>query len=400
MNKKIIEFFPKFLSICLILGILAQIESIKSGFRMILYVAWVIMFFSYVCLERHSIKFTKQSRVLVLMLFIIYLWRMILIILGKLNSFPQLGVMLLIDTMAYLFGGWIVKGREDNSLAKILMLYSFAVGAFAVYLHQRYFTSISAWINSFGYQYSSKNSAAQLIVQSAIFLLLLWPTAYPRMRQTKFQVVRYGIILIDLAMVCMLRCRTAILALAVAAVYYIFRWGKKRRFLYIVIITILALLVIMVEPLRKFIESTLLLNKYTQGATLDQFSSGRISGIGEALQLWKENIWFGVGQILIDCNPVALLLDSGTLGAIPYFIFWLSTVKNNFLRKCLYDPYEKTVQILTIYYCVTACLEGYPPFGPGVCVVPLWLLSGYCEMKNERIKYENLCSYHYCYTDV
>lgn len=387
--EKTSRFFQLFLTLCLILGILAQVESIRIGFRMMLYVAWAAMFFLYVCLTRHSIKFTKQSRILVIMLLIIYLWRVILIIFGKFDSFPQLGVSLLIDAVAYLFGSWIAANCDDGFLAKILIHYSLAVGVFAIYLYRTYLPSVNTWISTVVYHYASKNSAAQLIAQSAIFLSFLWSTAYPGTYRTLFQVIRYSIIGIDIVIVCMLRCRTAMLALVVAALYYIFRWEKKRRFVYVAIIVALILAIVIIEPVRKFAESALLLNKYGEGATLNQFSSGRISNIEEAIQLWKENMLFGVGQILIDCNPLALVLDSGIVGAIPYFVFWLSTVKSNLLRKYIInDPFKKTLQVLTIYYCVTACLEGYPPFGPGVCVVPLWLLSGYCEVRNERIKYE------------
>ena len=127
-----------------------------------------------------------------------------------------------------------------------------------------------------------------------------------------------------------------------------------------------------------------MLNKYGQNATLDGFSSGRLSYIDVAIDTWLEHFWLGAGRIMVDCNPLALLADSGILGAVPYYVFWLSTVKLNILREATNNSFNQVVQLLTVYYCVTACLEGYPPFGPGVCVAPMWLLSGYCEIKFEK----------------
>ena len=374
------------LTLCLILGVLAQVDVLRTTLRPILYISWLVLLLIYIIIYRHQILVSGQTQVLALMAGVIFLWRMLLMILGVMDNLPQLGTLVLIDLAAFLYGTWMAEHDVgDKRLARVMICYSLAVGLFAVYLLRTYFPSIGAWLSSVVYQYSAKNSAAQLLVQAALFMFFLYPTAQIKMPAAIGQMIRYGVLGISLIMIALLRCRTAMLALAVCALYYIFRWGGRNRYVYIGILLLLGFAVITIEPLKEFIESALLLNKYGQNATLDEFSSGRLSFIDVAIDTWVEHFWLGVGRIMVDCNPLALLADSGVLGAIPYYVFWLSTVKLNILRKATNNSFNQVVQLLTVYYCVTACLEGYPPFGPGVCVAPMWLLSGYCEIKFENV---------------
>lgn len=373
------------LTLCLILGVLAQVDLLRTTLRPILYISWLVLILVYIIIYRHQILISKQARVLALMAGMIFLWRILLMILGVMDNLPQLGTLVLIDLAAFLYGTWMAEHDVgDKWLARVMICYSLAAGLFAVYLLRTYFPSIGAWLSSVVYQYSAKNSAAQLLVHAALFMFFLYPTAQIKTPAAIGQMIRYGVLGISLIMIALLRCRTAMLALAVCALYYIFRWGGRKRYVYIGILLLLGFAVITIEPLKKFIESALLLNKYGQNATLDEFSSGRLSYIDVAIDTWLEHFWLGAGRIMVDCNPLALLADSGILGAVPYYVFWLSTVKLNILREATNNSFNQVVQLLTVYYCVTACLEGYPPFGPGVCVAPMWLLSGYCEIKFEK----------------
>lgn len=379
VHKTVSRFSMASLFVCLILGILSQIESVQSVFRPIMYASWMEVIIVYVIQFRHRILLSKQARVLVTMTATIFLWRFVLIIFGKADALPQIGTMLLIDLITFLFGTWLAVGDFDIScMAKVLIGYSIACWIFSIYLFRTYFTSIADWITSTGYQYTSKNSAAQLLAHAIFCLLFLYSVAHREKTLVK-QVIRFGMIGMLILVIGLLRCRTAILALAVCGVYYIFRFKKKRRIAYIVVFTIALMMSLTIPQIRQFLESALLLNKYGQDATLNQFSSGRLESIDAAIETWKSHPWIGVGQILVDCNPIAILTDSGILGAIPYFVIWASTAIMNLLRKGS-DPFNKATQMLTVYYCVTSLLEGYPPFGPGVCVAPLWLLSGYMEL--------------------
>lgn len=399
-TTKSARIFQAWLLICLILGLLAQIETIKGIFRPVLYASWMAMIAIYIICSRHRLLIARQARILIVMVAIIYIWRIILMALGQATALPQLGTMLLIDVAAFLCGGWLVNsGTDDSSMAKILIYYSAAVGFFSIYLFRTYFSSIAAWITTTFYQYSSKNSAAQLLVQAVVSLIFLFPAIYKKRIPVFAQIFRFGVAGMLLIVIGLLRCRTAMLALAVGTVYNILRWGKKRRILYVIIILLLIMMVLIIEPIRQFVESALLLNKYGSDATLDQFSSGRLTNFKNTLEVWKTHPWIGVGKILIDCNPLALLTDSGVLGAIPYFVFWFSTVKTNLLREGS-NPFNKAIQFLTIYYCVSSLLEGYPPFGPGVCVAPLWLLSGYGEIMRKGEKNEVICSYNDYHTNI
>ena len=385
VRNSAINFLLSFLTICLLLGVLAQVDILRSAFRPILYISWVILLAIYIIIFRHGIIMTGQAKVLTSMAVIIFVWRIILVILGRMESFPQLGTLVLIDLAAFLFGTWIADlNAKDKTLAKIMVFYSLAVGILAIYLMITYFPSIGAWFNSVVYQYSAKNSAAQLLAQAILFMLFLYPSAQIKVPAVIGQIVRYGVIGISVITIAFLRCRTAILALGVCALYYIFRLGGKKRVIYFAVLLLLGIVVVTFAPLREFVASALLLNKYGQNSTLDQFSSGRLSYMDVAIDTWMEHFWLGVGRIMVDCNPLALLADSGVLGAIPYYIFWLSTVKLNVFRRSSYNHFNQVIQLLTVYYCVSSLLEGYPPFGPGVCVAPMWLLSGYCEIKSEE----------------
>ena len=372
------RFMLMSLFICLVLGIISQVEAFRSTFRPILYASWMAAIIVYMIQFRHRILISKNARVLVTMTAIIFLWRFILILFGKGNVLPQVGTMLLIDLAVFLYGSWLAERKIGGTkLAIILVSYSVVCVIFSIYLFRTYFTTIVDWITTTNYQYISKNSAAQLLAHAVIFLLFLYPVAY-RKQTILNQLIRLLMISILILVICLLRCRTAILALAIDALYYVLRF-KKSRTAYIVIFAIVIMIVLSFPQIRQFLESALLLNKYGQDATLNQFSSGRLESIDAAIEIWKSHPWIGVGQILVDCNPIAILTDSGILGAIPYFVIWITAVKMNLQRKGS-DPFIKATQMLTVYYCVTSLLEGYPPFGPGVCVAPLWLLSGYMEL--------------------
>lgn len=380
------SFWTSYLLVCLLLGILSQVEILRNIFRPILYCVWFLLILLYVSKHHNQILMTKHARIFAVMVAVTFSWRFVLMLGGVINSIPQLGTLLLVDLAAFLYGCWLAyDGIAPSSLSKVLIYYSIAVAVFAIYLFKTYFSSIGAWIDTVIYQYASKNSAAQLLAQSVLFLLFLFPSVYKKKVNITGQLIRFGIIVWLLMMIAILRCRTAMLALAIAAVYYVLRRGGKHRIWYIGAFILAVLLALAIDPLRNFLESALLLNKYGQGATLDQLSSGRVTNFEAAVAVWMEHPWVGVGRILIDCNPLALLADSGIIGAIPYFVIWLSTVKVNLFRNNN-EPISKVVELLTVYYCVSALLEGYPPFGPGVCVTPFWLLSGYNEVRKIKHK--------------
>lgn len=279
--------------------------------------------------------------------------------------------------LMYLVGflAFYVMGIEKARWKKLLIFYVAGSAAYFLWAFLNYFPGFSAWMSSMLYLFASKNSLGQICGVASVLLVLFVLGS----RRALIKIACAVVAVIFWAGVLVFQCRTAAVAV-VLAVCVALMISKKKKILVILGGLILATIALSPE-IQNFIAHGFFLDKLSgQGA--DAMSSGRLTLWSEAMEVWAEHPFIGVGDYYVDNMYVNVLVNLGFVGFVILMAVWVPRVIFNFKRaldsRC--DSKSKwifrLVASLTAFYLVESVLEGYPPFGPGTCSFLFWMLCG------------------------
>lgn len=264
---------------------------------------------------------------------------------------------------------------------KIYILSALFLGIYSV------FTNLGGFIISEQYAFSVKNSSGVLLGTAIILCAFILNET-----SNKTSICIWSMAMLLLC-ACLLtfRCRTAIVSVFLALLYFLYRKHLIATLFHkpLALLSILLILVILnslnLIPIG-FIYDSLFSNKDVD--SIDSITSGRLSTYERGMQIFSESPFLGnaaLGKHLppIDNFIVSNLTYYGIAGAIlmfpPYIIAWITCVKGLF-RSTASDLYPYLILFLI---CMTSFTEGPYPFGPGTPVVCAWFILGWWYKNNK-----------------
>lgn len=273
------------------------------------------------------------------------------------------------------------SGGLGGGWRAILAVYILASAVYLAWVLANYFPGLGVWLDSQVYLYSSKNSLGQICGVSAVVLLLAGSEAGTVPRKALCWLLAAALTV----GVLLVQCRTAVLAVALSAVFLLFMRRKKRILL---VVGAVALLVVLASPaLRDFLAHAFFLDKY-EGADANAFSSGRFGLWELALSRTSGSELFGLGDYYVDNLYIDIYANLGIVGLLIFMAVWVPRIVVNVRRglSSWTDGSEmgllqQAVAALTVFYVVESMLEGQPPFGPGTCSFLFWMACGYLDGK-------------------
>ncbi len=366
IGKNKIEFV--ILSIGIFISIISQIEPLMAVMRPVMFAFWGFVIFSFGILNYHDIKISEFSLIFIF-IYVLYLIYCVLKSFYDPTYLNSNFLMVLLPPLLITLVGDFYKPIVSYSNIKYLMsVFVFSALAYAVYVQFTYFTSLSSWISNMEYAFVSKNSAAQIWGCAVIMIMTLLRF------KNKYIQAGFYVIAAYLVFLCLLsQCRTAILGMGIAYMWYMVK-NKKNR-LSLLVITLIFILIALFnwDFISNYLYKALFLGAQ-DNLDANRLSSGRLEYYQEAFQQFMDNPLLGVGSYYVDNHYLCVLTESGILGFILIEIIWAIRIMLN-LRYQGDNNIQLFLMSITLFYFVESMFEAFPPFGPGVCSVAFWLLS-------------------------
>lgn len=285
--------------------------------------------------------------------------------------------------------GYCCKEHNENFIRKCMKIYVLSalfLGLYSVYVN------LGGFIISSQYAFAVKNSSGVLLGTAIILCVFIINQTYRKLNLILWTIV------IFLLCVCLLtfRCRTAIVSVFFAMVYFFY---KKNIFMlifqnvYVLFFLCFVLFLINIFDISPidFIYNSLFTNKDIN--SVDSITSGRLSTYEIGFQTFLESPFLGNALLNRQLPPVdnfviRHLAFYGIVGAIlvfpPYLYSWLICLKG-----MLTTSSDNLYPFLCLFLlCMTSFTEGPYPFGPGTPVVCGWFLIGWFFKKNKLSKYQ------------
>lgn len=282
---------------------------------------------------------------------------------------------ILLPVCMYWVGSQLMTWSDENQIDHYFNWYIAAAIVLAVTLQIKYVPSFAMWKMTTQYLYDDKNSAAQILA-SAILICI---DKIKKSKSKKVEAVLISMAIYLFFVICLLQCRTAMLALACALVIRGFMYAKNKLRV-ICAMGLVGVMLYCIPAVNSFIKQALLLNVY-KGADINTFSSGRLSNYQRTIETIWQNPIIGCGKWYVDEFYISIIAELGILigGLVILTWFWRVHLSFKRLKNC---GYYALIVSLTIYYLITSVLEAYPPFGPGSCAFLFWIFCGYLDSKS------------------
>lgn len=376
-NDKIIVAIIS-LAIISTFGTQIEFTTIASKFEIMMNISWIMALFLLIYFNKCKVLILDYCKFyilnIIIFLFSVYLGHLII---GE--YIPQIFKILFICIMMYEIGSLVASRINKKQIEKILKVYCISCLILSIYIYLTKFATLDDWMNTMENVYHRKNSAGQLISVSIIIHVMLLNT-----KNRIKKCINYISIFILSFVLILIQCRTAILGLFVVIIYKIVILSSKK--LKGISITIFTLIFLVTNKYTfAIIEKALYLNKY-RGASLDKFSSGRLTFYTEGLAKWSDSIgfpFFGLGNYYVDNFYINIIISVGILGFIPIILIVLKRFKTNFKSNYFKNKDNsfviELINLLSIFYIIESMLEGFPPLGPGACSFIFWILCGYVD---------------------
>ena len=349
----------KWIVITTIVTILSQIKIFGNFIRILMIACWVILFFLLLASNKKRIKISPFNRIFIVCYSMFIIFCLFCGLIGFSHFSNNYLHIMIIPLLISIIGNNLVVNKKKELVLSILKFYSLTAFIFAIYVNYTYFSSYSNWLAELQYVFDDKNSAGQ-IWSMAIIAIVFYIV---KNEQKKF--LWYGIALYLLIVLGLSQCRTAILALALIAILYTFKYAKY-KIIFIIKAIIILVIAFNVPIIYNYLEHIFLLSIY-KNATLNDFSSGRLFLYQLAVKEFIKNPIIGTGKWYVDCSYLDILTESGCIGFFIIEMIWSNRIIKNikFMRSSINHSEKTFIFAITIFYLVTSLLEAYPPFGPG-----------------------------------
>ena len=236
------------------------------------------------------------------------------------------------------------------------------------------------------YSYVSKNETAFLNITAII--ILLFSDAFGEKKGIRLIFYTLGITMFSL-MIALMRCRSMLVCIPIVFGFFLIRSKvskKLKAVLILVLLGVAGLLLLNEQLFNTFVYGILFGGR--EATDLDSLSSGRISIIETALDIFGQHPWTGVGKsFTVDCMFVSVLMKYGLIVGTVFIFMSIYPLIWGMYR---FKQYENDTLFWVFFLCGIAYIFGgffeeNAPFGPGVRCYMLWFLFGY--LQTERTNY-------------
>ena len=182
-----------------------------------------------------------------------------------------------------------------------------------------------------------------------------------------------------------LRSRATIIGFAFVLYYFVFKSRNTRVKVVSIFLTIAAVVIVFSIPslYKVIVEGILFAARDVED--FNDLTSGRTYLISEGIDMFTERIWFGRGNLYMDCMPLVMLVQYGVVGAsvVFAFLFFIGKKVNAFLNN---NNLFLVTFLLFYSFILNSLFEAQPPFGPGIKCFMLWMMIGFSMAELEENK--------------
>ena len=237
-------------------------------------------------------------------------------------------------------------------------------------------------ITGYLYAVDAKNQIGQFVASSAAGVMVLLFT------NKKNRIIKIALLSMLVVLLFVLRCRTALLAFLVFAVYYYFKSHEVHNLFFVLMFFVL-FFVLFYDQILSFMEDVFVGNKDI--TDMNAVSSNRMERNVEGMRFWSLNPIFGEmktpSDVLRIHNYLINILVAYGIFAFPFFVlfFYLLflTVKKWKKSYALNVSCVGYWIMFIPFFC--SLLEPSAPYGPGlVQAVPFFLLGNSMRMIKEN----------------
>lgn len=371
----------RILTILLFLAVASQFDgaAFESIAKVTMYGVWIAVFCLY-CFTQKRIYKTRYVLIgMLAMAFLVAERILASFIITDYN--PPIVTPFITSLLFYIVGMFFFKnGLSSKDLQESFTVYCVVCALLGLYIWLNFYGDIGAWFNTDVNIYGKKNSAGQIMAVGVLSALFYLP--HQKLASKIFKIIVCG----GLAfMIMIIHCRTALLALSMAIIAYLYLLTSRRQKKIIVLgIPVILIILFSIPSFRTLISQALYISKYTEteNFTINAFTSNRFdwfeAAYGKFIQS-EVTIFLGIGRSYVDNLFINVLTSSGVIGFIIIVIVYVNRFYTNFKYSIISKEF-KLLKVLSFFYIVESLAEGLPPFGPGAASVVFWLLCGYCDI--------------------
>lgn len=360
------------------------IQSTRFG-RNIVLVAWACVVITVPFFKKNILIFKNSCRTYLILYFCFLGNSLLTTIFSEGNAFSNhffrpVSVASLIFFIAYHYGDEV----GFTGLRSVCLAYMHIMNILSLPLYLIYLRGIDIYSMVYGYQNGKNEIAVLLFCTSVISIFLYKPTGFI------WKMYRIIFILVGILDVMTLKCRSVMACYVMMFFFLILFRGmitlKKKVLLVIISVGILVFFFVN-RDIWNIIQSYIIYAGREKG-NIDSFSSGRITQITMGLEVFQNNILFGVGErVTLDCFYVSVLANYGVgawsiiLMAIFPIIYSMKRIVHRRVTE-----FDWCLLLIAVGMFVVSCLEELAPFGPGTRCYILWLILG-IMIKMEEVEY-------------
>ena len=234
------------------------------------------------------------------------------------------------------------------------------------------------------YLIEAKNQIGVIAAYAAMYMVYIAQTT----ENKKLSILTYGICIILIALMLIIRCRTALLAFIIGAGYIVFKVSDTKR-LFILFFVGFFVVLIFSEQIFSTLQDAFIGDRNI--GNLDELSSNRMERNEQGLLYLQNNLFIGEMQhhsgVAIIHNYVINRLVRYGIWGLPlifiYFVIGIRVIKQLLLPTKLTFADIGYIGLIIPLFC--SLLEPDAPFGPGTVQAFAYIMLGY-SIKNSMNK--------------
>lgn len=373
--------YIRILPICCFLSVLSQLPVfVQYGYSSVVAQGIWLFFTLVLLLCERRVVIIKPLLLTFICSIVFTIFVFVMDISGTMYSSTNLYRSFMLSTFIFIIG-CNINIKNLSVIEKICNAYGYGTIILSMSIYYQYLRGNS--ITEKEYLYGSKNSAAIIILTGIIAL-----SVFVYKRNTLSKLLRIIIILFQVIVIALMKCRSALVALMLVVFYCIYVANISKKYKFVLTILCVAFLLSLMNDNVYYI---VVENVFAVGRTndLDSLSGGRMSGYLSFFDDMSGKWVFGDGFTFRESLPLALFLKYGlfigllVLGYAYWpFFFCIKHLRKIRKRECLF------LILINIVYVSNSIFEQLSPFGPGVRCFMLWLVFG-IVLRNMDVVFSN-----------
>ena len=340
-----------------------------------------------IVMNNKNVFLSKYFKYMITSFVFLFVLSNLLLLMQVKNIFPSLVRMMIIPILIYFSSCQIAKVSVDKDTLKVIISF-FWIMCFvmAFQIAPNLVTNYNVWADTEVYLYDGathKNSTAQLLSCGVLVVFV-----YIKAKNVIELLLKSFILIVFFMALIYVQSRSCLIAIAVALILVILvQTNTNKKIFHIFLLIISYVFVLNSNWLMNLLRHTFFIDKYSDSNGLDynDFSSGRLEHWSDAFQVFKQHPFFGAEVESCDNFYINTLASSGIVIGFLFIILWIIRIIYNFKLLKIHSKVvndNRSMNLLfaiTVFYFTVSLFEAFPPYGPGVATMLLWLLCGYVD---------------------